>query len=202
MVGLTGGIGCGKSTVGALLAERGAEIIDVDVLSRELQLPGQPFFEQIVARWGPGVLDESGQLDRAALGQIVFRDRAQLAELTNMAAPITEVELVRRALVHRGTAAVVVVEAAMFGHHQYGMEGLIVVDTPPELALARLVEQRGMNEDDARNRIASQVPRERRLADADLVIDNHDGPAALRAQIDRAWSWIHELPDATPRVQR
>lgn len=202
LVGLSGGIGSGKSTVGRLFAALGAEVIDVDVLSRELQRPGEPFFEQIVARWGTIVLDDAGELDRARLGQIVFHDRAQLAELTMMAAPITENELVRRALLHQGTDTVVVVEAAMFGRRQYGMEGLIQVDTPPEVAVSRLVGQRGMTEEDARARIASQLGRDQRLALADHVIDNSGETDDLHPRVDRAWAWINELPDANPRVQR
>ena len=95
-VGLSGGIGSGKSTVAARLVERGAHVIDADVLSRELQQPGQPLFDQIVARWGPDVVDAEGRLDREALGRIVFADQQQLTELTMMAGPATEQELVRR----------------------------------------------------------------------------------------------------------
>ena len=104
------------------------------MLYAELQQPGQPLFDQIVARWGSDVLDAEGRLDRAALGRIVFADQEQLTELTMMAAPITERELVRRALLHQGTDDVVVAEAAMYVQPMYGMEGLIVVDTPVEVA--------------------------------------------------------------------
>jgi dephospho-CoA kinase len=200
-VGLTGGIGSGKSTVGSLLARRGADVIDVDKLSREMQQPGQPFFDQIVARWGSRVLDPEGRLDRTALGEIVFHDRAQLAELTAMAAPLTENEIVRRACLHLGTDRVVACEAAMYLGRMYGMEGMILVDVPADVAVVRLVSDRGMSEADARARIASQLPRQTRIEHADFVIDNGGGRAALDDAVDAAWEWIAGLPDATPHVK-
>jgi dephospho-CoA kinase len=197
-VGLTGGIGAGKSTVAAGFVERGATVIDADVLSRELQRPGQPLFDQIVARWGDGVLGADGTIDRPALGRIVFADPEQLDELTAMAAPITEQELVDRALRHLGTDDVVVAEAAMYIGPLYGMEGLIVVDAPVEVAVARLVQQRGMPEDDARARVARQLARETRLEHAGFVIDNSGTLADLEPQVEAVWRWIAGLPDATP----
>ena len=201
-VGLSGGIGSGKSTVAAGFAARGAHLIDADVLSRDLQQPGQPLFLQIVARWGSDILDAEGRLDRAALGRIVFADPEQLTELTTMAAPITERELVRRALLHQGTDDVVVAEAAMYLQPLYGMEGLIVVDTPVELAVSRLVQQRGMPEEDARARVASQLPRETRLEHADFVIDNGGTVDELEDRIGEGWDWTRALPDATPHLTK
>jgi len=201
-VGLTGGIGSGKSTVGAALARRGALVIDVDVVSRELQEPGQPFFEQIVARWGPAVVGPDGGLDRAGLAAIVFHDREQLAELTTMAAPLVEAELVRRAAARLDTDDVVVCESAMYLRPMYGMEGLIVVDVASEVAVERLVTQRGMAEADARARIASQLTRELRLEHAGFIIDNSGGESELENHIQAAWCWILQLPDATPVLER
>jgi dephospho-CoA kinase len=200
-VGLSGVIGAGKSTVGACLADRGADVIDVDVVSREMQEPGGPLFEKIVARWGDAVLDADGRLDRAALGAIVFSDRAQLGELTIMAAPLTEEAIVARASHSLGTDRVVVVEAAMHLTRAYGMEGLLLVDVPPDVAVERLVSFRGMTEDDARARLGSQLPRETRLEHADFVIDNGGAPAELEAHVEKAWVWIQTLPDASPRLE-
>jgi dephospho-CoA kinase len=199
-VGLSGGIGSGKSTVAAKLVERGAHVIDADVLSRELQQPGHSLFDQIVARWGAGVLDAEGRLDREALGRIVFADQQQLTELTMMAGPATEQELVRRAAAHQATDAdaVVVAEAAMYLVPMYGMKGLIVVDTPVEVAVRRLVQHRGMAEADARARIARQLTRETRLEHADFVIDNGSTVDALNLRVQQVWDWIRSLPDATP----
>ena len=198
-VGLTGGIGSGKSTVAAKLVERGAHVIDADVLSRELQQPGHPLFDQIVARWGAGVLDADGKLDREALGRIVFADQQQLTELTMMAGPATEQELVRRAAAHQATDAVVVSEAALYLVPMYGMTGLIVVDTPVEVAVRRLVQHRGMVEADARARVARASSRARR----DWSTPTSSSTTARRstrsnAQVQQTWDWIGSLPDATP----
>lgn len=200
--GISGSIGSGKSTVAAMLAARGAHIIDADALNRVLQAKGQPLFDRIVGRWGRSVVGSDGELDRQALAAIVFSDAAQLGELTLMAAPFTEDELVRRARVHLGTDDVVIAEAAMYLRPSYGMGGLIVVDTPEEAAIARLVRQRGMRPDEAVARLRSQLPRESRLAEAGFVIDNSGDIGALTSQVDAAWSWIRSLPDATPRVER
>jgi dephospho-CoA kinase len=199
--GLTGLIGAGKSTVGAALAGRGAVVIDVDKVSRELQEPGQPFYEQIVARWGEAVVGD-GRLDREALAAIVFSDRAQLGELTLMAAPLTEQEIVRRASAHSGTDTVVIAEAALYLAPMYGMTGLVVVDVPVEVAVSRLVTQRGMSEADARARIASQIPRELRLEHAGFVVDNSGPLEDLVSQLDVLFAWLQTLPDATPTVDR
>ncbi len=199
-IGLSGGIGSGKSTVAELLARRGAEVIDVDRVSRELQEPGQPLYEQIVARWGDEVVGADGRLDRAALSAIVFGDRDQLTELTFMAAPYNEEAIVTRASACLGTDRVAVVESAMSLTAMYGMRGMCVIDVPADVAVERLVAQRGMSVDDARARIASQLPRELRLEHADFVIDNSGPPDALGAQVDRAWVWIHQLPDAVPEL--
>jgi dephospho-CoA kinase len=201
-VGLTGVIGAGKSTVGAALAARGAVVIDVDQITRELQKPGQSFYEQIVARWGGSVVGADGQLDREALAAIVFNDRAQLSELTLMAAPLTEHELVRRASVHLGTDTTVVAEAALYLAPMYGMSGLTVVDVSVEVAVTRLVTQRGMSEADAQARIAAQLPREVRLQHAGFIVDNSGRLEDLQPQLDQLITWIQALPDATPAVDR
>jgi dephospho-CoA kinase len=201
-VGLTGGIGSGKSTVGASLRRLGAVIIDVDSLSRDLQEPGQPLFEEIVARWGDPVVDAEGRLDRRALASIVFSDRDQLAELTSMAAPFTEQEIVRQASSYLGTDRCVIVEAAMYARPMYGMSGLIVVDVPSEVAVARLVGLRLLDEADARARIASQLPRASRLRDAGFVIDNAGTVIELEERIREAWAWIADLPPSVPTLDR
>jgi dephospho-CoA kinase len=201
-IGLTGGIGTGKSTVGAALAARGALVTDVDRISRELQEPGQPFYEAIVARWGPGIVKTDGSLDRPELARIAFSDKKRLRELTMMAAPFTEQEVVRRASEHLGTDRIVVNESAMYSAPMYGMTGLVVVDAPVEIAVARLVGQRHMDEDDARARIAAQSPREIRLQAAGFIIDNGGDAEALQPQIDTLLEWAHAQPDATPTVKR
>jgi dephospho-CoA kinase len=201
-VGLTGVIGAGKSTVGAAIAARGAVVFDVDQITRQLQRPGQPFFEQIVARWGESVVGADGQLDREALAAIVFSDRSQLGELTLMAAPLTEQELVRRASEYVGTDSLVVAEAALYLAPMYGMTGLVVVDIPVEVAVGRLVTQRGMSDADAQARIAAQLPREVRLQHAGFIIDNSGLLEDLSPQLDQLMIWIQGLPDGTPTFDR
>jgi dephospho-CoA kinase len=201
-VGLTGLIGAGKSTVGSGLAARGVVVLDVDNVSRELQEPGRPFYEQIVARWGEVVVRADGHLDREALAGVVFSDRAQLGELTLMAAPLTEQEIVRRASAYCGTDTVVVAEAALYLAPMYGMTGLVVVDVPVEVAVTRLVTLRGMSEREARARIASQLSREVRLQHAGFVVDNGGSLEELQSQLDTLFVWMRALPDAIPVVDR
>lgn len=199
-IGLSGGMGSGKSTVAERLASRGALVIDVDQVSREVQEPGRPLYERIVARWGDDVIGDDGRLDRPALAAIVFADRAQLDELTFMAAPFNEAEIVRRATTCLGTDRVAVVESAMSLTPMYGMRGMCVVDVAPDVAVERLVAHRGMSEQDVRARLAQQLPRALRLEHADFVIDNGGDVDALDDQVDRAWEWIHGLPDAVPEL--
>ena len=195
LVGLTGGIGSGKSTVSALLAERGAVILDADAVARELQRAGQPVLAAMIERFGDEMLTEDGELDRPRLAALVFADPAALADLNALVHPAVGVELVRRIEAARGTDAVVVLDSPLLAEHpRDGMAATIVVDVPIETAVERLVHQRGMTEADARARIARQISRDERLATADRVIDNSGDRAALEAQVDELWAWLHTLP--------
>ncbi|MEX2659496.1 MAG: dephospho-CoA kinase [Acidimicrobiales bacterium] len=199
LIGLTGGIGAGKSSVAALLAERGAVVVDADAITRDLQRPGQPVFDAIVERFGTGVVAADGTLHRPALASVVFADAAALADLNRLVHPAVGVAIAEVIAAHAGTDAVVVldvpllVESADLGPE---VSGLLVVDCPVEVAVERLVTQRGMDEADARARIARQAPRDERLSRADHVIDNSGPPEALPALVDHAWTWIEGLPDA------
>jgi dephospho-CoA kinase len=196
LVGLTGGIGSGKSTVSALLAERGAVILDADAIARELQRAGQPVLAAMVERFGDEMLTAEGELDRARLAKLVFADRDALADLNALVHPAVGAELLRRIEAARGTDAVVVLDSPLLAAHpREGMAATIVVDVPVERAVSRLVEQRGMAEADARARIANQISREERLATADRVIDNSGDRAALEAQVDDLWQWLQTLPN-------
>jgi len=195
LVGLTGGIGSGKSTVSAMLAERGAVILDADAIARELQRAGQPVLASIVERFGDEMLLPDGELDRARLAALVFRDPAALADLNALVHPAVGAELLRRIEDARGSDKVVVLDSPLLGVHPHeGMAATIVVDVPVETAVERLVHQRGMTEVDARARIANQVSREERLATADRVVDNSGDRAALEAQVDALWAWLQTLP--------
>lgn len=199
VVGLTGGIGAGKSTVSAALAERGAVVVDADAITREVQQPGRPVFEAMVERFGPGIVAADGTLDRQAVADLVFPDPAALADLNELVHPAVGASIAERLAEQVGTDHVVILDVPLLVESgRDDMTGIIVVDVDPETAVRRLVEHRGFTEADARARISRQANREERLARADLVIDNDGDLAALAPQIEACWVWIQSLPDASP----
>ena len=195
-IGLTGGIGSGKSTVSALLAARGAVIIDADAITREVQQPGTPVFEAMVERFGPGIVAPDGTLDRPAVADIVFGDPEALQDLNGIVHPAVGAETTRRILEQAATDHLVVLDIPLLvesSSRDRDIAGLVVVDVDPEVAVRRLVEHRGMREDDVRARMARQATREERRARADLVIDNSGSPEDLAAAIDALWPQIEAL---------
>jgi dephospho-CoA kinase len=191
LVGLTGGIGSGKTTVSAALARRGAVVVDADAIVHELQRPGQEVFDDMVARFGDGVVRADGELDRAAVASIVFNDRAALDDLGKIVHPRVSIEIMRRVEEQRDTEHVVVLDIPLLAESGWeGLIGTIVVDLPTDVAVARLVEHRGFSPADAEARIANQASRDERLATAAFVIDNSGSPDDLEPQIDRCWEWI------------
>ena len=198
VVGLTGGIGSGKSTVSRLLSERGAVIVDADLAARKVVEPGGPAYQAVVDRFGPGILAPDGAIDRPALAAIVFTDPAARADLEAITHPAVGVLINEQLAAEAGTDHVVVLDVPLLVESgRTGTVGVIVVDCPPETAIQRLVEQREMDEADARRRVAAQVSREERLAHADLVIDNAGSLEALERQVDAAWAWIQGLRAAS-----
>jgi dephospho-CoA kinase len=198
LIGLTGGIGSGKSTVSALLAAKGAVIVDADAITRELQQPGTEVFEAMVERFGREIVAADGTLDRTAVAEIVFNDPAALKELGGIVHPAVGVEIARRLAAELETDHLVVLDVPLLVESgRDDMAALVVVDVDPEIAVSRLVEQRGMDEADARARMASQVARDDRLAKADLVIDNSGTPADLATQIDELWPRLLALGAGT-----
>lgn len=192
VVGLTGGIGAGKSSVSTRLAAKGAVVIDADAITRELQEPGQPVLAAMVERLGDGVLRPDGTLDRPAVASIVFRDPEALADLNAIVHPAVQAEMAAR----MGAAppgSVVVLDIPLLTEKRDGMAGVIVVDAPVDLAVQRLVEHRGFDEADARARVQNQIDRETRLALADFVIDNSGSEAQLDSEVDRCWAWLEDL---------
>lgn len=193
MVGLTGGIGSGKSAVSRLLAEHGAVVVDADLVAREVVEPGTPGLGRIVERFGPQVLQPDGSLDRAALGARVFTDPQALQALNAIVHPLVgerTAELVDQA--RRSGAAVVVHDVPLLVENGLAemYDAVVVVAATPQTQLERLVRLRGMTEHDARQRIAAQAPLADKLAAATHVIDN-DGPLQdLAPQVERLW---HEL---------
>jgi dephospho-CoA kinase len=195
LVGLTGGIGAGKSTVSAMLAERGAAIVDADKIARDLQSPGSPVLEAMADRFGEHILLDDGALDRAAVAKIVFNDESALKDLNGIVHPAMQSEIQRQIDQHRSTDRVVVLDFPLLGENpRKGLAATIVVDIPVEVAVQRLVDQRGMDEDDARARINSQLSRDERLASATHVIDNGGDRDSLIAQVDDLWEQLLQLP--------
>jgi dephospho-CoA kinase len=195
VIGLTGGIGSGKSTVSALLAAKGAVVVDADEVVREQQRPGTPVFDAMVERFGPGIVGADGMLDRAAVADIVFADPKALEDLNNIVHPAVGAEIARRMEALSSTDAVVVLDVPLLveASRGYPLAGLIVVDVDPDIAVERLVMQRGMTEEDARSRMSRQASREERRARADVVIDNRGTPSDLARQVDAVWDWIERL---------
>jgi dephospho-CoA kinase len=199
LVALTGGIGAGKSAVSARLAQRGAVIVDADAIVHELQAPGQPLLDRLAERFGAEIIRPDGSLDRAGLAAIVFNDDEALQALNGIVHPEVRAEIARRIRAEQGTDHVVVLDTPLLTViEDHDFAALIVVDLPVEVAVERLVNQRGMSEDDARARIAKQMTREERLAKADYVIDNGGDLDSLEKQLDELWIWLAQLPDHVP----
>lgn len=194
LIGLTGGIGSGKSEVARLLTARGAEVIDADLIVRELQQPGAEVYEKMVELFGQEVVGADRALDRAAIAKKVFTDESLLKTLNQLIHPIVRRVMNERVESFRSTDKVVVLDIPLLVENpREGLDGVLVVDLDSELAVRRLVEQRNMNADDARARIAKQATREQRLALANHVIDNSGDRDELSRKVDLAWSWIKSL---------
>jgi dephospho-CoA kinase len=189
VVGLTGGIGAGKSTVSVRLAARGAVIVDADKIARDLQSPGSPVLDKMAERFGEHIIRDGGELDRAAVAEIVFNDQEALKDLNDIVHPAMQDEIQRQIDAQRDTDKVVVLDFPLLGENpREGLAATIVVDIPTEVAVERLVEQRGMAEEDARARINSQISREERRHRATHVIDNSGSLEALDTQLDELWA--------------
>jgi dephospho-CoA kinase len=187
-VGLTGGIGSGKSAVSALLAAHGAVVIDADLLAREVVEPGTPGLAEIVIAFGPDVLTADGSLDRAAMGRRIFGDDEARARLEAIIHPRVRA---RAAEIEAGARpdAVVVHDIALLVEtgQADAFDVVLVVDVSEDEQVQRLVTQRSMSEEEARARIAAQADREQRLAAADHVLSNDGSLTQLRAAVDQVW---------------
>jgi dephospho-CoA kinase len=187
-IGLTGGIGSGKSTVAALLAERGARVVDADRIAREVVEPGTPGLAAVVAEFGDGVLTPAGALDRPALAAVVFGDPAARARLDAVVHPLVRARAAE--LVAEAPADAVLVQDVplLVETGQAGsFDVVLVVETELPTRVARLVD-RGLSAEDARARIASQATDEQRRAVADVVLRNDGDRDELAAQVDRFWA--------------
>jgi dephospho-CoA kinase len=219
VVGLTGGIGSGKSTVSALFEERGAVIVDADRIAREVVAPGGPAYQPVLDRFGSGVVSADGSIDRPALAAVVFADPSARADLEAITHPVVGATMAERLTAQAGTDRVVVLDVPLLveggrrgsgdeasggeasgarasgrGRNlPHGVAAVVVVDTPPEVAVSRLVRDRAMKPAEVEARMAAQATREDRLAMADVVIDNSGSAADLVEEVDRAWAWIEDL---------
>ena len=191
-VGLTGGIGSGKSEVSRLLAGHGALIVDADAAAREVVAKGTPGLAAVIEAFGSEMLRADGGLDRDRLAAVVFNDPEARARLNAIVHPLVG-ERMNAIAAAAGPADVVVYDIPLLAenHLAGAYDVVVVVDVPPEIAIERLVSQRGMTEDDVRARMGAQATREERRAIADVVLDNSADRASLAAQVDRLWSDLH-----------
>jgi len=197
-VGLTGGIGAGKSTVAALLVGHGAVLVDADRVAREVVEPGGPAYQPLIDRFGTGIVDGDGLIDRPTLAGLVFGHPEALADLNAITHPAIGVEMINRRDLYAHTDHIVVMDIPLLKavHRELlDLAAVVVVDTPTELALERLVTQRGMDRADAEARIGAQIDRATRLDGADLVIDNSADQDHLGAEVDRVWGVLCDLRD-------
>lgn len=195
-VGLTGGIGSGKSTVARMLAKKGAPVIDADQIAREIVAPGQPALEELAKEFGTEILQPDGTLNRAALAERAFATPEATARLNAITHPRIEqrtAQLFDEAQAQGYPFAVWDMPLLVDNGHHENMDFVIVVDVDPETRVRRLVKFRGLDEADARRRIAAQVPDHVRIAAADFVVDNNGDEQALTPQVDRLWKLLEEL---------
>ena len=191
-VGLTGGVGSGKSTVATLLAEHGAIVIDADAIAREVVEPGTPGFDAVVAAFGDEVVGADGRLDRPKLAGIVFGDEAKRVELNAIVHPLVGQRTIELAQAAPPDAIVVYdIPLLVENNMAAGFDVVLIVEADKELRLARLAE-RGMAESDARERMAAQASDEQRREVADVVIENNDSLADLEAAVDDLWELLTE----------
>ncbi len=194
LIGLTGGIASGKSTVAGLLAKRGAVVIDADQIARDVVEPGTPGLAAVTRTFGDSVIANDGRLDRRALGALVFTDSAALARLNAIVHPLVRAEVARRIDEYTQDEVVVydvplLVEAAV--DHPFDL--IVVVEAPPAVRENRLVNLRGLTRDQAHARIQNQASDEARRAVADVVIDTRGSMADTVAQVDALWARLHGL---------
>jgi dephospho-CoA kinase len=196
-VGLTGGIGAGKSEVSRRLAAQGAVVIDADAIAREVVAPGTPGLAEVVAAFGSGVLASDGSLDRGKLGGIVFDDAELRTRLNSIIHPRVGARM-RELEMTAGQGAIVVHDVPLIAENDLASsyDLIVVVDVPPRIQLDRLIRHRGMTREQARARMAAQASREQRLAIAGIVIDNSSSPAELDRQVGELWTELRRAQAA------
>ena len=192
-VGLTGGIGSGKSAVADLLVARGAVLIDADQVARDVVIPGGPAYQPLIDRFGPGIVAEDGTIDRPALAAVAFSDDAARADLNAITHPAIGAAMIGALEAQAETDRIVVLAIPLLtALHRETMklDKVVVVDCPTDIALQRLVSKRGMDRADAEARIRAQISREERKENADYVLDNSGDRASLEAGVVDLWAWL------------
>ena len=197
-VGLTGGIGSGKSEVSRRLAARGAPIIDADLAARDVVQPGTPGLGEIATVFGPRVLRPDGSLDREQLGQLVFADPGLRAKLNAIVHPLVHErmrQLEQQAIAAAGPAAIIVHDVPLLAENGLGrgFDTVLVVDAPDDQRVQRLTATRGMTAAHAQDRMAAQASRQQRLAIADIVIDNSGTLDDLDRRVEEVWAVLRDL---------
>ncbi len=193
-VGLTGGIGSGKSAVADLLVARGAVLIDADQLARDVVAPGGPAYQPLIDRFGPSIVAGDGTIDRPALAAVAFVDDAARADLNAITHPAIGMAMVgaRDALAESDRIVVLAIPLLTAKHRETSkLDEVVVVDCPTDIALERLLTQRGMDRADAEARIRAQITREERVKEADYVLDNSGDRATLEVEVERLWEWLN-----------
>jgi dephospho-CoA kinase len=198
-VGLTGGIGSGKSAVADLLVARGAVLIDADQVARDVVAPGGPAYQPLVDRFGQEILAPDGTIDRKALAAVAFANEETRLELNAITHPAIGIAMIEARDSHEGSDDIVVLAIPLLTavhRDTVRLHEVVVVDCPTEIALERLLSQRGFDRADAEARIRSQITREERVKDADYVLDNSGDRAALETEVARLWDWLVEAAAA------
>jgi len=190
--GLTGGIGSGKSSVSQRLVKMGAGLVDADATVKRLQVAGMPVFDEIVATFGQNIVGSDGELDRPALASIVFSDAEELKKLNEIVHPAVRADMARQRTALAETNIVVLDIPLLVEGESIELAGIIVVDTPVEIAIERLMQYRGFSQADAEARMANQASRQERLAKADFVVDNAGSLDDLDREVERCWLWMNE----------
>jgi dephospho-CoA kinase len=194
-VGLTGGIGSGKSAVADLLVARGADLIDADQVARDVVAPGGPAYQPLIDRFGEGIVAADGTIDRPALAAVAFATDEARADLNSLTHPAIGIAMIqaRQALENTDHIVVLAIPLLTARHREtVKLNRVVVVDCPTDVALERLLSQRHFDRADAEARIRAQISREERVKEADFVLDNSGGRAALEAHVARLWEWLHE----------
>lgn len=191
IMGLTGGIASGKSTVSALLAAKGAQLVDADVIAREVMLPGHPVLEAVVRHFGQDLLQEDGTLNRSKLGEIVFHDEAARRKLNELTHPAIRAEIRgqmdRLEREHPGGLVIADIPLLYESGLQEMFERILVVYAPRETQLERLMARNGLKREQAEARLDSQMDIEVKRGLADYVVDNSQGPEETRVQVELLW---------------